>query len=103
MQVFSLNAVFFRISQYELESACVSQAERKEKPSADGTVKKVATLHIENFDISFGSQVLLKNANLHLSVGRRYGLVGRNGYGKTTLLRALAKLVALSPFTLVAL
>ena len=91
VSIYSISALF-RTSLYELESACVSQqAERKEKQAVDGIPKKVAALHIENFDISFGSRVLLQNASLHLSVGRRYGLVGRNGYGKTTLLRALAK------------
>lgn len=36
-------------------------------------------------------RVLLQNANLLLSYGRRYGLVGRNGLGKTTLLRMIAE------------
>jgi ATP-binding cassette subfamily F protein 3 len=29
-------------------------------------------------------------AQLHLARGRRYGLVGRNGTGKTTLMRAIS-------------
>lgn len=32
----------------------------------------------------------LQDASLMLAFGRRYGLVGRNGTGKTTLLRAMA-------------
>lgn len=32
-----------------------------------------------------------QDANLTLAFGRRYGLVGRNGTGKTTLLRAMAQ------------
>ncbi|KAM7534993.1 hypothetical protein Aperf_G00000103645 [Anoplocephala perfoliata] len=75
----------------ELETACISQqSDRSDKVAADGTAKKLTDLHVENFDISFGSRVLLQNASLHLSLGHRYGLIGRNGYGKTTLLRALA-------------
>ena len=35
--------------------------------------------------------MLLQNANLLLSFGRRYGLVGRNGLGKTTLLRMISE------------
>ncbi|VDK22415.1 unnamed protein product [Taenia asiatica] len=74
---------------YEVESACVSQQpDRKGKLSTTGTAK-ITDLHIENFDISFGNRILLREATLHLSFGRRYGLVGRNGCGKTTLLRAL--------------
>lgn len=33
---------------------------------------------------------LLQGAELALAAGRRYGLVGRNGLGKTTLLKMLA-------------
>ena len=36
-------------------------------------------------------QVLLSGANLNMSYGRRYGLVGRNGLGKSTLLRTISK------------
>jgi ATP-binding cassette subfamily F protein 3 len=47
-------------------------------------------VRIENFDVSFGDRVLLAGADLTLAAGRRYGLVGRNGLGKTTLLRMIA-------------
>lgn len=33
---------------------------------------------------------LLQGAELSLAFGRRYGLIGRNGLGKTTLLKMLA-------------
>lgn len=33
---------------------------------------------------------LLQGAELSLASGRRYGLIGRNGLGKTTLLKMLA-------------
>lgn len=36
------------------------------------------------------SRVLLAGADLNLAFGRRYGLVGRNGLGKTTLLKMIA-------------
>jgi ATP-binding cassette subfamily F protein 3 len=45
---------------------------------------------VENFDISILGNKLLENATLSLAYGRRYGLVGRNGIGKSTLLRAVA-------------
>lgn len=35
-------------------------------------------------------RVLLTGADVNLAWGRRYGLVGRNGLGKTTLLKMLA-------------
>lgn len=36
------------------------------------------------------SRVLLQGADLTLAFGRRYGLVGRNGLGKSTLLRMIS-------------
>lgn len=36
------------------------------------------------------SRCLLQGAELSLATGRRYGLIGRNGLGKTTLLKMLA-------------
>uniref|UniRef100_A0A0R3SQB3 ABC transporter domain-containing protein n=2 Tax=Hymenolepis diminuta TaxID=6216 RepID=A0A0R3SQB3_HYMDI len=80
-----------KTNPYEVETASVSQQlDRREKLSTDGSAKKLTDLRIDNFDISFGSRILLQNASLKLALGHRYGLVGRNGYGKTTLLRALA-------------
>lgn len=37
-----------------------------------------------------GSTELIANAHLTMVPGRRYGLIGRNGIGKTTLLRAIS-------------
>ena len=36
-------------------------------------------------------KLLLESTNLTITAGRRYGLVGPNGKGKSTLLRLLAK------------
>jgi ATP-binding cassette subfamily F protein 3 len=47
-------------------------------------------IHLENVDISFGNKQLLSGADCTLSYGRRYGLVGRNGLGKTTLLKMIS-------------
>lgn len=46
-------------------------------------------IHITSFDMSHDRKILLKNASLSLSYGRRYGLIGRNGTGKTTLLKQI--------------
>ncbi|KAI8928867.1 P-loop containing nucleoside triphosphate hydrolase protein [Entophlyctis helioformis] len=47
-------------------------------------------IKLENFDIQYAGKKILTNANLTLVFGRRYGLVGKNGIGKSTLLRAIA-------------
>ncbi|XP_046850189.1 ATP-binding cassette sub-family F member 3-like isoform X2 [Xenia sp. Carnegie-2017] len=48
-------------------------------------------IHIESIDLAFGERVLLQGADLMLNYGHRYGLIGRNGVGKTTLLRSLSR------------
>lgn len=47
-------------------------------------------IKIENFTISAKGNDLFVNANLLIAHGRRYGLVGPNGHGKTTLLRHIS-------------
>eukprot|EP00179_Madagascaria_erythrocladioides_P007019 CAMPEP_0198307160 /NCGR_PEP_ID=MMETSP1450-20131203/74_1 /TAXON_ID=753684 ORGANISM="Madagascaria erythrocladiodes, Strain CCMP3234" /NCGR_SAMPLE_ID=MMETSP1450 /ASSEMBLY_ACC=CAM_ASM_001115 /LENGTH=1062 /DNA_ID=CAMNT_0044009723 /DNA_START=63 /DNA_END=3251 /DNA_ORIENTATION=+ len=42
------------------------------------------------FSLAYGSKVLLNNTSLHLKRGFRYGLLGPNECGKTTLMRAIA-------------
>ena len=47
-------------------------------------------LRIEGLTKSYGARTLLAGVSLHVHPGDRVGLVGRNGEGKTTLLRLLA-------------
>lgn len=47
-------------------------------------------LHLTDISKSFGTQVVLDRASLHIKPGMRLGLVGANGAGKTTLLRLIA-------------
>ncbi len=42
-------------------------------------------IHLTNISKQYGSQVLLKNANIQILAGTRSGLVGANGTGKTTI------------------
>ncbi len=44
---------------------------------------------IENAAKSFGSKVILKNANLAISYGEKLALIGDNGCGKSTLLKII--------------
>lgn len=50
----------------------------------------VKDIHMDNFNVSVGGRDLIVDGSLTLSFGRHYGLVGRNGTGKTTFLRHMA-------------
>ncbi|KAJ1489320.1 P-loop containing nucleoside triphosphate hydrolase protein, partial [Baffinella frigidus] len=45
---------------------------------------------LQGFSISVAGKVLLENADLKIAAGRRYGFVGPNGQGKSTLLMHIA-------------
>jgi len=47
------------------------------------------TLHIDGLSLKAGSRQLIHNSELVLAVGHRYGIVGRNGLGKSSLLHAI--------------
>ncbi|NMG01860.1 ATP-binding cassette domain-containing protein [Azoarcus taiwanensis] len=52
-------------------------------------------LSVENACLAFGHVDLLDNADFQLDAGERVALIGRNGSGKSSLLRALAGLAVL--------
>ncbi|XP_044755620.1 uncharacterized protein LOC123314401 isoform X2 [Coccinella septempunctata] len=74
-----------------LETATASQVTSKKESKLEAKgMNKIQDIRIENFDIAYGDKVLLQGADITLAYGRRYGLVGRNGLGKSTLLRMIA-------------
>lgn len=56
-----------------------------------GAGGKTKDIKIDNADVSIGGQRILQDTTLTLAYGHRYGLVGHNGVGKSTLLRALSR------------
>lgn len=44
-----------------------------------------------HFSLGYGGRLLLSHANLRLLQGHRYGIIGQNGVGKSTLLRSIAE------------
>lgn len=46
-------------------------------------------LKVEDLNISYGQKKVLKNVNFTFNDGKIYGLLGRNGAGKTTFFNAL--------------
>ena len=49
-------------------------------------------LILENLTLAIAGKTLLEATNLKLVFGGKYGLVGRNGIGKTCFMNALARL-----------
>lgn len=47
-------------------------------------------LRLNTVSIAFGTHALLDNANFQLDAGERVGLLGRNGEGKSTLMKIIA-------------
>ena len=50
----------------------------------------MALISLQNIEISYGGPALLKDASLQIEMGERICLLGRNGEGKSTLLRIIA-------------
>ncbi|HEC2229801.1 TPA: ATP-binding cassette domain-containing protein, partial [Staphylococcus delphini] len=50
-------------------------------------------LKITNLSVSFSKKNILKNINLNVKKGEIVGLIGNNGTGKTTLMKAILGLI----------
>ena len=46
-------------------------------------------ISFDNVCKSYGTRILFENVTFNINKGERIGLVGRNGYGKTTLMRII--------------
>merc|ERR1719495_2430593 len=78
-------------NKYGSREATASQVFSKAAAKADASGGTgIKDIHLENFDISYGEKVLIKGADVTLIYGRRYGFVGRNGLGKSTVLRMIS-------------
>lgn len=61
--------------------------------SAAGVLHSLPTardIKIGSVSINYHGKMLVEDAMIELTVGRRYGLIGRNGCGKSTFLKTLA-------------
>ncbi|KAF4455563.1 ATP-binding cassette, subfamily F, member 3, partial [Fusarium austroafricanum] len=55
------------------------------------SANKSKDIKLDNIDVSISGNRILTDTTLTLAYGHRYGLVGNNGVGKSTLLRALSR------------
>ena len=61
-------------------------------PRSRGPIGRSRNIDLKRVNITVNANELLAGATLRLHDGRHYGLVGRNGVGKSTLLRTIAGL-----------
>jgi branched-chain amino acid transport system ATP-binding protein len=54
------------------------------------------TLRLENVEVTIQAAPILRGVNIEVGPGERVGLVGRNGAGKTTVMRAITGLATLA-------
>ena len=55
-------------------------------------VEKPCGLHcikVHHFHVSFGNEVILEDINLHIHCGKLHVIIGKNGTGKSTLIKAI--------------
>jgi len=67
--------------------------------AANGKSKNnLRDITIEDFSLQVPGKTLLKKATLTLAYGHKYGILGRNGIGKSVLLRAISERDSSTPF-----
>ncbi|TMW57394.1 hypothetical protein Poli38472_003319 [Pythium oligandrum] len=57
--------------------------------NARGVHKNFKDINVTNFSLLYHGRVLLEETDISLNYGRRYGLIGRNGSGKSTFMNVL--------------
>ena len=81
------------MSEREISDLCRRLAQLGKSPAgaeAGDCDSSDVLLHLRGIILAYAGRSLLKPCTLTLRRGRRYGLVGQNGVGKTTLLTRLA-------------
>ena len=63
--------------------------EIKEKQYCENQCAGLCCTRVENFCVNFGNNKILENVNLHIHCGELTAIIGPNGGGKSTLLKAM--------------
>lgn len=77
----------------ELHHIALGEKEREtDFPAANLSARESFKLNIDQLQVQLGKRDIIQNLNLEFESGQIVAIVGRNGVGKTTLLRSLAGL-----------
>ncbi|KAI6655884.1 ATP-binding cassette sub-family F member 1-like [Oopsacas minuta] len=76
--------------QAKLDGEILHQYNVSQQLVKNALLETASDISIEKFSLSARGKDLFINASLKITAGRKYGLVGPNGHGKTTLLIHLA-------------
>jgi len=76
----------YAAEQAAMENESQFSVSQQEQTSKAAAIENATDIKVEKFSIAARGKDLFVNADLTIAQGRRYGLVGPNGMGKTTLL-----------------
>ena len=79
----------YLMHQKQLQDSMRSKVIRKVRNAGGPAVRDIC---LSNITIAAKGNELISDCDITLAYGRKYGLVGRNGTGKSTFLRALAEM-----------
>jgi elongation factor 3 len=82
--------VYFPSPEDSIESVREEAEKMMEIPEEDDEDDDAEELCNCQFTLAYGTKILLHNTKMKLLRGRRYGLLGPNDCGKTTLMRSIA-------------
>ena len=86
-----------RGERWSVEFGGFSISHSKDGPDADRRNNSNMDIHINGIQLYGGRDELIQDGTLKLVFGTKYGLVGRNNCGKSTLLRAISERVIKLP------
>ena len=59
-------------------------------------MKHIKTIETRNLCKKYGTQTIVQDINMHIEKGKIYGLLGRNGAGKTSIMKMVLGLTSVS-------
>lgn len=68
----------------------LNMAHRYNAPPDNSSVPNMDLLRLDKISLQYGTQVLLDDVDLQIDSGQRLGILGRNGEGKSSLVKVLA-------------